>query len=199
MEEIGQARDAGAMLEARFRTPPASARARLDWRLPDGAAASSVIAADLDWISRAGLGGLQIENASASPQALRLVAQGAQAQGLDLAIALPAAEAVDSLDGAAMRIWLNRCFDDLQAALGAGMLGPHGVSGLVNGTQVVALPATTPLMNAQFARLRGYDPAPWLPVLSGASVRRPARRIRPASCATGGARAPICSIPNASA
>lgn len=171
VEEIGQARDAGAMLEARFRTPPASARARLDWRLPDGGAASSAVAADLDWMSRAGLGGLQIENASASPQALRLVAQGAQAQGLDLAIALPAAEAVDSLDGAAMSIWLNRCFDDLQAALGAGMLGADGVRGLVNGTQEVALPATTPLMNAQFARLRGYDPAPWLPVLSGASAR----------------------------
>jgi hypothetical protein len=81
MEEIGQARDAGAMLEARFRTPPASARARLDWRLPDGAAASSAVAADLDWISRAGLGGLQIENASASPQALRLVAQGRRPKG----------------------------------------------------------------------------------------------------------------------
>jgi hypothetical protein len=70
-----------------------------------------------------------------------------------------------------MRIWLNRCFDDLQAALGAGMLGADGVRGLVSGTQVVALPATTPLMNAQFARLRGYDPAPWLPVLSGAGVK----------------------------
>jgi hypothetical protein len=94
-------------------------------------------------MSRAGLGGLQIENASASPQALRLVAQGAGPRARS-GHCLPAAEAVDSLDGAAMRIWLNRCFDDLQAALGAGMLGADRVRGLVSGTQVVACPRPRP-------------------------------------------------------
>ncbi|MBB5697934.1 glycosyl hydrolase [Sphingomonas yantingensis] len=82
---------------------------------------------------------------------------------------------VDKMDGAAVRRYLDTYLTRYRAAAGAGMLGERGVRALLTDS-IEAGPANwTPRLLEQFRRLRGYDPTPWLPTLTGAVIDSRAR------------------------
>lgn len=82
---------------------------------------------------------------------------------------------VDKMDDAAVRRYLDTYLTRYRAAAGAGMLGARGVRALLTDS-IEAGPANwTPRLLEQFRRLRGYDPTPWLPTLTGAVIDSRAR------------------------
>jgi hypothetical protein len=74
---------------------------------------------------------------------------------------------VDKFDGAAVRRYM-----DHYLATYAGAMGPggKGVDALTTDSIEAGDANWTPDLLAQFERLRGYDPRPWLPVLTGAVI-----------------------------
>jgi len=76
---------------------------------------------------------------------------------------------VDKLDGGAVRAYLERYLAQYKATIGSERLGPQIGALLTDSTEVGAF-NWTPAMIAQFRRLRGYDPTPWLPTLTGVVV-----------------------------
>lgn len=72
---------------------------------------------------------------------------------------------VDKLDRAAVRAYLEHYLDLYGDAAGAGAIG-----GLLTDSTEVGAFNWTPAMMAQFRRLRGYDPLPFLPALTGVIV-----------------------------
>jgi len=77
---------------------------------------------------------------------------------------------VDKLDGAAVRRYLEHHFAVYREATGADLFGSHGVRALVTDSTEVGAFNWTAAMVDQFKRLRGYDPTPWLPTLTGAII-----------------------------
>ncbi|MBT0667186.1 glycoside hydrolase [Novosphingobium profundi] len=77
---------------------------------------------------------------------------------------------VDKFDGAAVRRYLDHYLAMYKDAAGEGMVGKRGVRALLTDSIEVGEANWTPQMVAQFQRLRGYDPRPWLPALSGVLV-----------------------------
>ena len=77
---------------------------------------------------------------------------------------------VDKFDGAAVRAYLEHYVGMYRDASGADLLGKHGVRALLTDSIEVGAANWTPKMIAQFRRLRGYDPVPWLPTLAGVLV-----------------------------
>jgi hypothetical protein len=77
---------------------------------------------------------------------------------------------VDKLDGAAVRRYLDHYLGMYKDAAGADMVGQRGVRALLTDSIEVGGFNWTPRMIEQFKRLRGYDPAPWLPALTGIVV-----------------------------
>lgn len=82
---------------------------------------------------------------------------------------------VDKFDGAAVRAYLDHYLAMYRDAAGADLVGAHGVRAMLNDSIEVGAANWTPRMVAQFKRLRGYDPTPWLPALTGAVVGTRAR------------------------
>ncbi|WP_395395948.1 glycosyl hydrolase (plasmid) [Novosphingobium sp. BL-8A] len=78
---------------------------------------------------------------------------------------------VDKMDAGAVERYLDRYFANYRGATGPDLFGSRGVRAMVNDSTEVGPFNWTPDMPAQFRRLRGYDLAPWLPVLTGAIVR----------------------------
>ncbi len=74
---------------------------------------------------------------------------------------------VDKLDGAAVERYLRHYLDMYREAAGSELVGARGVRALLNDSTEVGTFNWTPRMVEQFRRLRGYDPTPWLPTLSG--------------------------------
>lgn len=77
---------------------------------------------------------------------------------------------VDKLDPDAVRRYLQT-YLDLYAQASGGALGPTGVQTLLTDSWEAGVQNWTPAMLTQFRARRGYDPTPWLPVLTGRIVQ----------------------------
>lgn len=78
---------------------------------------------------------------------------------------------VDKLDRGAVHEYMRRYLDTYSGFLPAALVGAHGLRAvLVDSTEVGPQNWTNDLL-AQFQRLRGYDPRPWLPALTGVLIR----------------------------
>ncbi len=76
---------------------------------------------------------------------------------------------VDKFDGAAVRRYMDHYLGMYKDASG-GLLGEKGVQAILTDSIEVGAANWTPLMIDQFKRLRGYDPTPWMPALTGALI-----------------------------
>jgi hypothetical protein len=72
---------------------------------------------------------------------------------------------VDKFDGDAVKRYLDHYIGMYRDAAGEGMVGKRGVRAILTDSIEVGAANWTPKMIAQFKRLRGYDPTPWLPAL----------------------------------
>ncbi|MEJ1969152.1 MAG: glycosyl hydrolase [Rhizomicrobium sp.] len=81
---------------------------------------------------------------------------------------------VDKLDRTHVRAYLEHYLDTYRAATGPALFGRRGLQSLVVDSAETGMQNWTADMLADFRRLRGYDPVPWLPALTGAVVRSPA-------------------------
>jgi hypothetical protein len=77
---------------------------------------------------------------------------------------------VDKYDGSAVRRYLQAYFGRYRDTLGGARLGDHGIGALLNDSIEVGPSNWTPRLLEQFTALRGYDPRPWLPALTGTVV-----------------------------
>lgn len=112
----------------------------LDWTPPKG-----------DWrVVRMGYSLLGTTNHPASPEAT----------GLE----------VDKFDGAAVKGYLDHYLGMYRDAAGSDLIGAKGVRALLTDSIEVGAANWTPRMVEQFKRLRGYDPLPWLPTLTGVVI-----------------------------
>ena len=76
---------------------------------------------------------------------------------------------VDKFDGAAVRRYIDHYIGMYRDASG-GLIGKRGVRAILTDSIEVGAANWTPKMIEQFKRLRGYDPVPWMPALTGALV-----------------------------
>ena len=76
---------------------------------------------------------------------------------------------VDKFDGPAVRRYLEHYIGMYRDA-SDGLLGKRGVQALLTDSIEVGAANWTPLMIDQFKRLRGYDPVPWMPALTGVLI-----------------------------
>ena len=77
---------------------------------------------------------------------------------------------VDKHDGSAVRRYLEHYIGLYRDAAGPDLVGKRGVQAIVTDSIEVGASNWTPRLVAQFKRLRGYDPTPWLPALTGTIV-----------------------------
>lgn len=77
---------------------------------------------------------------------------------------------VDKLDRAAVRRYLETYLGIYRDAAGADLIGRRGVQALLTDSTEVGAFNWTPGLLDHFERLRGYDPRPWLPALTGVIV-----------------------------
>ncbi|WP_404482562.1 glycosyl hydrolase [Novosphingobium sp. BL-52-GroH] len=77
---------------------------------------------------------------------------------------------VDKFDGEAVRRYLEHYLGLYKDAAGPDMVGKRGVRALLTDSIEVGEANWTPRLLEQFQRLRGYDPRPWLPALTGVLV-----------------------------
>jgi hypothetical protein len=77
---------------------------------------------------------------------------------------------VDKLDAAAVRRYLTHYLELYRQASGDA-LGPTGVQTLLTDSWEAGVQNWTPAMLSAFRSRRGYDPTPWLPVLTGRVVK----------------------------
>ena len=76
---------------------------------------------------------------------------------------------VDKLDEAAWTDYFHEYIDMYREAAG-GMLGPRGIQYILTDSYEAEQMTWTPTLPAEFRKRRGYDPIPWLPVLTGEIV-----------------------------
>ncbi|MEO6092075.1 MAG: glycosyl hydrolase [Novosphingobium sp.] len=76
---------------------------------------------------------------------------------------------VDKFDGPAVRRYIEHYLGMYRDASG-GLIGARGVRALLTDSTEIGAANWTPRMIAQFRRLRGYDPTPWLPALTGTII-----------------------------
>ncbi|MCE7798272.1 glycoside hydrolase [Sphingobium sufflavum] len=74
---------------------------------------------------------------------------------------------VDKYDGAAVERYLTTYLGTYRSITGPGALGGQGLNAFVTDSTEVRPANWTPNLIAQFQRLRGYDPRPWLPTMTG--------------------------------
>lgn len=78
---------------------------------------------------------------------------------------------VDKLDSGAVRAYLEHYIGMYRDAAGKDLIGKRGVRALLTDSIEVGPANWTPKLVEQFKRLRGYDPTPWLPALTGVLVK----------------------------
>jgi hypothetical protein len=102
----------------------------------------------------------------------RIVRMGASLLGTTNHPAPPEATGleVDKFDTDAVRRYLDHYIAMYKDAAGPGMVGARGVRAILTDSIEVGAANWTPKMVAQFTRLRGYDPTPWFPALTGAII-----------------------------
>jgi len=78
---------------------------------------------------------------------------------------------VDKYDAAAVRRYLEKYYAMYRDAVGdERLIGARGLQALLLDSTEVGASNWTPKLVEQFQRLRGYDPRPWLPALTGVIV-----------------------------
>lgn len=77
---------------------------------------------------------------------------------------------VDKLNADHVRAYLASYLSIYQGALGEGLMGKKGLRYMLTDSYEAAASNWTDKMIAEFQRRRGYDPRPWLPVLTGRVV-----------------------------
>jgi hypothetical protein len=77
---------------------------------------------------------------------------------------------VDKLDRRYVKRYFEKYLDSYKQTVGPENMGKRGITYVINDSWEAGSQNWTDNMIAQFKRLRGYDPAPWLPVLSGRIV-----------------------------
>ncbi|MGB8259165.1 MAG: glycosyl hydrolase [Terracidiphilus sp.] len=77
---------------------------------------------------------------------------------------------VDKLDRAAVKQYFEKYLDSYKETVGPEMMGKKGISFVINDSWEAGSQNWTGEMIAKFKKLRGYDPTPWLPVLTGRVV-----------------------------
>jgi hypothetical protein len=76
---------------------------------------------------------------------------------------------VDKLDAAAVKRYMDHYLAMYRDASG-GLMGKHGLRAMMFDSWEASNSNWTPHIIADFKRLRGYDPTPWLPALAGYEV-----------------------------
>ncbi|MBW4028743.1 MAG: glycoside hydrolase [Acidobacteria bacterium] len=76
---------------------------------------------------------------------------------------------VDKLNAADVTAYFNHYLDNYQSAVGS-LMGKHGLEYVITDSWEAGTQNWTDDMFAEFARRRGYDAHPWLPVLTGRVV-----------------------------
>ncbi len=113
----------------------------LDWTPPPG-----------DWVVlRFGYSLLGITNHPAT----------AEATGLE----------VDKMDRRYVKKYMDTYLDSYKKTVGPDLIGKRGLHYVVNDSWEAGAQNWTDNMIAQFKKLRGYDPLPWMPVLAGQIVQ----------------------------
>jgi hypothetical protein len=77
---------------------------------------------------------------------------------------------VDKLNRQFVKNYMETYLDSYKEFLGADMMGKRGLHYVVNDSWEAGSQNWTDNMIAQFKKLRGYDPVPWMPVLTGQVV-----------------------------
>jgi hypothetical protein len=77
---------------------------------------------------------------------------------------------VDKLNSAYVKNYMNRYLDTFAETVGADFMGKRGIQYMINDSWEDGSQNWTDDMIAQFRKLRGYDPVPWMPVLAGQVV-----------------------------
>ena len=118
-------------------TSKMSADGRLEWTPPEG-----------DWVVvRFGYSLLGITNHPAT----------AEATGLE----------VDKMDHRFVKAYFDKYLDSYKETVGADLIGKRGIRYVINDSWEAGSQNWTDNMIEQFKKLRGYDPVPWMPVLTG--------------------------------
>ena len=121
-------------------TSKMSTDGKLDWTPPAG-----------DWVVlRFGYSLLGITNHPAT----------AEATGLE----------VDKMDHRYVKAYFDKYLDSYKETVGADMMGKKGIRYVINDSWEAGSQNWTDNMIEQFKKLRGYDPVPWMPVLTGQVV-----------------------------
>ena len=74
---------------------------------------------------------------------------------------------VDKLNSRYVKKYMERYLDSYKGTVGSAFMGKHGIRSVINDSWEAGTQNWTDTMIADFSRLRGYDPRPWLPVLAG--------------------------------
>ena len=77
---------------------------------------------------------------------------------------------VDKFDGPAVRRYMETYLGMYRDAAGADMVGKKGVRAILTDSIEVGAANWTPKMVEQFTKLRGYDPVPFMPALTGTII-----------------------------
>ena len=77
---------------------------------------------------------------------------------------------VDKLNGKDVRQYMEKYLDSYKDTVGAGEMGQHGIRYIINDSWEAGSQNWTDDMIAEFRKRRGYDPIPWMPVLTGEVV-----------------------------
>lgn len=85
---------------------------------------------------------------------------------------------VDKLDHRYVKDYFEKYLDSYKETVGADEMGKKGIQYVINDSWEAGSQNWTDSMLAQFKRLRGYDPTPWLPVLTGRIVESAASSDR---------------------
>ena len=77
---------------------------------------------------------------------------------------------VDKLSAPRVRAFMNQYLDEYAQTLGPDLVGKRGLQATLNDSIEAGFQNWTDDILEQFAKRRGYDPSPWLPVLTGRVV-----------------------------
>jgi hypothetical protein len=77
---------------------------------------------------------------------------------------------VDKMDRRFVKKYFETYLDSYKETVGADLMGAKGIKYVINDSWEAGAQNWTDNMIAQFKTRRGYDPAPWLPVLTGQVV-----------------------------